>query len=702
MPQTVPIARIEPFAGTDERWALTPEKTALLRDLEWDGRGGWERSGGIGQLLTDAQGNNPFSGQGAIQSLHWYSQHNGGPQYLIGECGTKLFVVNFSDRSLTILRSNRYVTSQPWQRTQYCSVNGNCWIVNGYNEPLRFDGLEGAAHRAGYDGPPPPPIVEGFADGFIWGTTYHGIGLGTAGTADQPAFATPTLGTNGGGYYGYLLTEVNEFGTESPPSPTFAAVGWRIDSSALTPKIALPKYFAKVRYGSAQQNSSIGRWLYRTQNAQNVQDLVGAPFFRCMWLPGAGEGVYVDAIPDSNLGDPLDATKLGIWPRGAKYMVIYKGVPFFAGMPYAPDSVVAGRPGLIEGAFAGNSYTVGDSDSGEITGLRVTRGALMVFKRRGVFYLMGDPTRGWDVRELTKQTGCAAPNSIREVPGVGLVFASEDDVWALTGSLDPGDTAATVTRLTETLPDTWRWRINKTAMMNAWGAVNHKKREYWLSLPIDGTSRNQLVFAYLYPTGQWVQRPDLNAACMVETADHRREFYIGSNASSAHPGVWVYSGWFTDKDGVAIVPRLETVWLDLHGVYEHSPVKLFVVRALQYGSAAPLLVYAYQDRRPTPINTAGQSRAQFDADYQTSRAPVYGTAVWSATALWSQATPTVYRFDIEGSTANGTRGSAKEWKFAITCNGRMQILGAQVEVAPPGVKRLGATNPTLGGSGAQE
>ena len=670
--------RVEDFKGTDEHHVAPPDSAAILQDAKWDPRGGWEVCGGYGQIVDKA-----FDAQANIDSMHWYSQHNGTPQYLVWEMGGSLVYFNGSDTATpwTVLKTGRYRTSQPWQRSQYAAAGDTLWIVNGEDQPLRFTGR--STFRAGFTAPAPSVSVEGLGDGFSWGTSFYSLGLGTA-AANPTASGVPNAydkgAVDGAGEYGYLWTERDDAGNESPPSPVVTSVKWvRSASEVATSSKANvgsvdPKFFTRVSYPKGSASNVVERRLWRTQNAAGLGLQDGSRFFLCAVIPGNSAGVWIDAVPDPNLGMELDLTQYGPWPAGAKYVAIFKGRMWAAGMSSDPDLVVYSRTDQLGNFPISNYFRVGDHDSGEVTGMYAARNCLFVFKRRGIHIITVEQSGQLAIRVVTKDTGCSAPNSIKEVPGLGVVFLADDGVWVLTGSIQDGDTPAEVKLLSAPLADFFNWRVTRQALLNACAEVYHRDGEYWLSLPTDGMSANSMVLVYHYLRNAWSYRPNMNVACMAETHDHRGYLYFGSN-SATHPGVMVYSHSFNTKDGVAKTFMYTSPPLDMMSVYDHVGILSVTARVLTYGDAT-LSMTAYKDRLPAVVNKV-QSRKQRDADHvdaDPTVLPLWDTAFWSTTALWGRAVPTTIRFDHSDS--------CKEFQYSFTGSGRIQILGAEVGIAP--------------------
>lgn len=659
--------RVDGIEGCDERWAVTPDKAIRLNNVRYDLRGGWERAGGTGKILQNSQGGAPFAGQGQVHSIHWFSEHNGGPQWLLWEMGAKLVYLNGSANSWVTLKTDRYTTYTPWQRSQYAATGNNCWIVNGYNEPIRFH--YGVAHKAGFDAPAPPVIADGYTEGFTWGTSYRSLGLGEPGFGD----GTFSDGEAGGGEYAYLLTEMNEFGTMSPPSPVYAAVKWQINATDLSRKNVNTKYFTRVRIPSPSGDHVMRRLLWRTKNLRGLGVQDGVRYYLCAELQGAGSFPHVDALPDQYLGRELKAQDIGLFPAGAKHMAIFKSHAWYAGMPNDPDCVYRSEAFDYENVPAANRYPIGNADSGEIVGMRETSNCLIVYKRRGIFMIMDDgPNHPFVVKTVTLEVGCAAPNSIRDVPEHGQFFAADDGVYVLIGSYQQGSAHVDVKRYSDSLADFWRWRVNRSALMNAWAVVNHLEAQYMLSVPIDGAVDNKMCLVFHYTQGGWTFSPDMNAACMTETHDHRSQVYIGSNDDTSHPGVHAISPWYTTYDGTTLTVSAESPWISATGGYAQMTPTTVLVRCVGYGDPAYSLTF-YKNRRQTLLNTA-QSRYSTDPEYENDKYDRWGAGLWDTSALWERAQPTTVRFDV-GQASNKMR----EFKFNLSNSGRAQIIGFRVD-----------------------
>lgn len=687
MPDDLILLRTAGLGGVNERWTPEMQAAARFEDARRDPRGGWTRCGGYRAILDPVEdpkdgGEIPaFTGTGVVNSMHWSAVHNGGIQYLIWEMGGKLVYFNGSTKSWEVLKTDRYTTSQPWQRTQYVSVGNNTWILNGENQPLRFDGER--VHPAGFASAPTSPSCRGIVEGFVAGTSYANLGLGNANTYDD----------SGDGEYVYVRTEVNEFGTESPPSPVSNAVRWREQplGEVTTPDGIMPdplgtKYFVEVDVPAADGRDTVASRIYRCRNAVEGTLNYGTTFYFVREVRTSARVKFIDIVPDSAMGSKMDPTQFGPWPRGAKYAVFWQNTMWVAGMAEYPNRLAYSGPLQLENFPGNNFFNVGDGRGGEITGLYAAKNALIVFMRRGIYVVFGNARDGFYLRDYAKEDGSEAPNAICEIPGVGVMFVSRAGVKVIPlGEAALEIPAARPQPLGNELQDTWRHRVNHGALMNACARVYHHDEEVWLLVPIDGQPDNRLACIYHYGRGRgdWTFRPNMPFSCMVESGDHRGHLFLGSHDDTNHPGVHVYSPGWADKDGDAIEFVYETVPMDFGiGRYESFSVKTLQLFVLGYGHKDARVDY-YKDRRATPDNAVQKRRDQQDPTYEI---PVWGATRWSATETWYRHRPLPLRFD--------PNVTCREFAFRMTPEGRVQILDWEVGLKGT-VREVRTLNPAI-------
>lgn len=670
------VVRYAPQAtlGLDEHWLQKPTSASTLQNVYRDPRGSWESVGGYGKILPNnpQTGADPFVGSSIIHSLHWFSRHNGAQQFLVWEDGANLSYFNGSGTSKwTTLKTDRAVFTTPWQRTQYAAWAGWLYIINGYNEPIRFNGRHTV--RCGFNTPPPAPVVYGPNEGF-----QHATGLDNRGVGKTCEAAG---GNDVTSRYRYALTFVNDMGIESPLSAPSNEVAWIFTAGAATGE----RRYLLLEIPDGPSNMVAVR-LYRTRDYADDPSTQGASqvYYFLKEFSANIRFQWTDGIPDDRLGDEMDASMTGQWPNGAKYIAVFKGTMFLAGMPEYPDRVVYSRATQHESYPPDNYLPIGDTDAGEVTAMYPTKNALVVFKRRGVYLIKGDPVNGFYSQTLTEDAGCHAPNALAELPGMGLVFLSDAGVHLLVGALENEGTPTNVRLLSDDIQDTWR-DVNYQALMNASAAFYHRDMELQIAVPMVGSQYSNMVLVYHYGNNAWSKRPGIPANCMAESKDHRGHLFFGSHDTSASQvGVHAWARGFSSFSGITATTVYESAWLNFGRLYENVKPRSILLYCIGYGGTH-YLDYSI-DRRIALERVRGGDAADERAAEDPSVVATYiewDAGTWNDGAMVTKLRPVVIRFDVAFSQM-----SCREFRFKTYVTGsgkfasRLGIIGYDVEIAP--------------------
>jgi hypothetical protein len=564
-----------------------------------------------------------------------------------------------SDRELTVL------TTTPTSGAQSQAWGNRLMLCNGVDEPLVFNGRY--ADRAGFGSRPGQPVATPLDTSLSWRTSLSSLGLGRlAVDIDDLECA-----------YRYIVTFVNERGNESPPSaPSEAAI-------VTNSKTARSFIFLEIPVGDS---STVARRIYRTRNMYNSDgeslDLgFGADFYFLMEIQDNFCTSVEDGFPDTNLGSLFDSIDFGFFPTTCQYMASFKDTLFIATV--ADGNIKFSAPLFPEVFPEDNILEIGDDSLGECTGMRPTKNALVVFKQRGIYLVRGDPSNGFTADTLTRDVGCIAPNSIRELPGIGLIFLAHDGVYVLRGALENTGTPTDVTCISQPIPD-FIEKLNRAASIGAFGEIYHLDREYWLAVPTLGSIENDLILVFHYEVGAWSTRINTPARAMVESRDHRGYLFIASRDDTNKPGIMVYShGWADKLDGDDIEAVYETATMDFGSVYGTAHPAYALVQCVGHGDNELTLEYIVNhdlDGVRTREDVPALSVAQQDPN---NTFPVYGTAVWG-TDRWSALRPVVLRYDLSGTS----QGPVRELALVFAPDGRRVSLIAYDLEAKVGEQRL--------------
>ncbi len=376
---------------------------------------------------------------------------------------------------------------------------------------------------------------------------------------------------------------------------------------------------------------------------------------------------WEDGIPDGNLGSILDPLAFGPYPTGTKYLAVFKNTMWATGA--VSNEVQFSAPFQPEVFPPDNILQIGDDDMSPITAMYPTKNALVVFKARGVYLIKGDPAGGFSAQTLSRDYGCAAPRSVAELPGLGLVFVGNETINLLEGALENTGTPTAVRDIGTQIQD-FIGRINKSAVIQARSVVYHRDREYWLALPTIGSEQNNLVLVYHYEVGTWTIRKNFPIKCMVETRDHRGYLLFGSH-ETGKLGIHAYSRGWEDKGGVAITSKWESVHHDLGSVYQAVQPLHINAYVVAYGDNNLEITY----RINRSIDNVETARVR-DQQSPDEKLGVYDTALWGG-SKWGFFRPTVLR--IDPSTRH--KGRTQELQVAFAPTGRrIQIVAYDIEI----------------------
>lgn len=649
-----------PLGGMDRRWGVNPRFADEVRDMRFNqAHGAWESAGGSRRIILgpdDQQGNplSPFSAIGAVTSIHYFSQHNGARAWLIYEDSLgDLYQFNPSTAARAASpgdvavdragnsQNNRAVVNAPWQRSQSATWGDYFYIVNGINRPLVFDGY--VWDYAGFSSPAGTPSVAVLVTPLANTQNYSGPSPAFKSLSSGLGPYSSTADTDYDCAYRWRVAYRNARGELSPLSePTETARFTNLGGA--TDPATMGKHYAYVGLpvGGAEV---VSRVLFRTQNIvdSSGNDVLGYSeqfYYHSEIQDNTTRGI-VDGVPDSQLGALVDSLQYGVFPRSPKFIVPFKGCMWIA--TERSTTIYFSRPLHPEMFPPDNAIPLGDANLGAITGFYPSRNALVVFMQRGIWLVKGNPVSGFSADILTRTTGCAAPNTIREVPGVGLVFLGDKGVWALQGTLENEGAPTRVVPLHEPVDD-YMARLNRAALIGACAAVYHRDEEYWLCVPEIGSDSNNLVLVFHYQTGQWSYREDFPVSCILETPDHRGHLLYGSwdLTSTSTRGIFVYSVGFPDKNGVAIAPLYRSGWFDCGGGNWRSIRPLMVtVRGGLHGDNT-MTIQVHSNRK----NSAWPGQAAPSQQFKEDVVPVYDTASYDGEATWQALRPGAIRQDI--------------------------------------------------------
>ena len=528
----------------------------------------------------------------------------------------------------------------------------------------------------------------------------RGVGVAHADTFPEPMWR-----------YGYAISYINDLGMESPLSELTFVTG-KNDNISGKRQVAVqigeaPQHVSSIRlyrtanlrnpassnfrkddsgvftyeltYGDSTLQAysySAFRPLNQSVNVENEQDF---QVFLLESFPSGSSVQYVDDNSDSELGPLFNSNNVGLIPRGAKYVAMFKGTMFLAGAPEYPDRVFFSAALYCEQFPASNFMQIGDRDSGEVTGLFAMENTMVAFKQRAIYLIKGDPYNGYATQTLTEELGCSSPNAVVATPR-GLVFVTTSGIHLLS-NFDNQATKPSLTHISRPIQKYWDEHVYTQGLMSAQGTVNYKDAEVWIQVPADGNHHPSvgLVWHYGAGRGEWSLREGYPANCFAQSRDEYQHLYVGSwnpAFQQLDGGLRLYST-ATGLSGLYPPSKYTTSWLSFGSRYDRTMVIHYQPILCSFEPGTVLLTGGWYAGRDL-VETVG-SEALFVSNSETAQ-PTWDGGIWG-TSVYGDYRSTIIRFDI---TREGAPLLAFESAFELASGHgrRFEFIAYDLEVSP--------------------
>jgi hypothetical protein len=433
--------------------------------------------------------------------------------------------------------------------TQFIPIGRFLFVIRGGHSPLVVNDL-GQSRVAFFHSVPTPPdpipawgVHKGNIGDQSIGTLNHVVRVGAGGLVIldargnlgmAPSPERETIDTNNQiqnislnthNSYQYAVSYISDTGAESPISPLSAQVAWSYQAG-----LAENDTRKEYKHGIALQGIPIGpegtvkRRLYRTKNqlSGGAHELHGSQAGgdqTLFFLTDVADNVttnYLDLIPDSGLGSqspPAFASR--VFPSTATVAAAFKNRLLLSGISEEKTVVYYSRAGFPEQLPSLNYLDLG-ADGGGITGLHSTDNLCYVFRENGIDLLV--PTENLDLPfkqvPLTRSVGSLSPNSVVDVPGVGVIFLGSDRVFYAVSKQGNFDGGAALVPLGEPIEPETR-KINKNALARVYAVYSPRDKEYWATCPMNGGRYATQGFCFHVPVQAWSFRKNIPAGCFT-------------------------------------------------------------------------------------------------------------------------------------------------------------------------------------------
>lgn len=423
-----------------------------------------------------------------------------------------------------------------------------------------------------------PADMEMFVD-WLW--IAGGIGLGEAGAVKYDgatlfAMGLPTpgkdLGLLGASVHGqstgyFLATEyvfgfVNSRGYRGPVgvnrSVNQVSVG---GVSSITIVFGPGDRLGSTAYTRAQMTGIFGATaiaVYRRE-ASTFAGLQGLPFYRLMEIP-IGASHFTDTLGGVSLGaidragpNPVfvlesEVRKSNTWVAdladpsgsGGSYIVgstlprlapgmmeIHQNSMFYAGYTLAPSNIYFSAIGDPETVEPDYNFEVRTNDGDTVRGMKSFGSQLLVFKENSFHKVVGDNPDNYELVEISAEYG-GLNNKCAVVFRGRCFFLDPKGIVAYDGS------APRI--VSKRMEATFR-RMNLAAARNTACAAHYDFRnQVWFSIPVDGSTTNNLIVVYDYEADAWTKYEGIQAAALLraEAGLNTKTILFGNYSGMVH------------------------------------------------------------------------------------------------------------------------------------------------------------------------
>lgn len=522
--------------GIDQRYSSVDNSGANIQNYRYSPDGGWRKDRGWEPLIKYpvSGGGLPTFGLSATELaiakspcrfLATWARHGGSEEYYIQErAGILSYTFGNIGTAATaeiVLATGRHLPRVDEPGTQFVPYGRFALMLNGHDEMFKWWG-RAKLEPFGFILPTPTPYCVGVQvdynrkedpnpDGNNINNNLDAIAVQFS-AGDYLGLGDPTAGSINS--YSYKQTYVTDTGSESPISDA-ANVSWTLLSTATSTDEDLVKANAR-KYGVLVQglepgpDGTVARRLYRTKNKKDGLSGAGDVYYFVTQINDNTTRQYLDCIPDNQLvtAAPVgtDSTTIS---STYKYGAAWNGAMWLAGGDSIPTQMIYSVQGLPEQFPAFNYFDVGVRDGGHITALFPYYDVLLVFREKSIDAVFTNASGdGFTCTTINQSIGTIATNTIRLIPGIGVMFLNLDGVYLITGGMRGGasiEVQKVSFRFEKELS-----RVSKNSLCRATAVYSDREKEYWCHFPVDGQTENTHGVVYSALVNEWTLRSAVN------------------------------------------------------------------------------------------------------------------------------------------------------------------------------------------------
>ena len=477
----------------------------------------------------------------------------------------------------------------------------------------------------------------------------------------------------------YRVSFVKADGSESPLSGE-GFVKWQLE-----PGVYGFRYCTGMRIPLGPPGT-VARRIYRTQNQSFDSPTYGDnDFYFIDQIYNNVEDLWFDPYRSSAVGALAPAlTDSQPFPAPtARSASVFADCLWLDGGTSEPFTLFYSKPGRVH-QFASTDYIRLSAPGGGIVRLFAHYNVLIVLRENGIDVVRGDAEAGFTVTTVTSQVACRAPNTIDQVPGLGVVFLAQDGVYALQGGFD-GGSEMQVLRLSEPIKRTLQ-RLTPDCAPRAVGRYSPKERAWHCYYPADGNDRPNLGIVYHTEKEGWSTRVGFPVGSLDRLFNG--ELIFGHNTGTqggvndAPSGLFVLSarramgGTIVGDSYVEAAPptsKLQSAWLDLGDAQMQKRVQYVTLWLMTSGSVT-VQTEAYKD-----FERKGGANRPYQAQPPDAAAQVVYDTVVLGSGEWDEARLVPLRIPV-------AQQSAAWFKWGLESTDDLTVIGFEIEYKLPGTQ----------------
>lgn len=728
--------------GMDQRYYPAANAAQLVENYRYEPSGGWRNDRGWEPLIPYPS---PFTlTLSALTDLlqpcrflQVIQRHQGAEEYYLQERNGNLFYEfgnqGTSTSNKVILDKDRNLPRSDDPGTQAIPYGRFTAIVNGYDKALKWWGRNKVEQFGFYQLPPSPTPLIVQTD-YNTDVTDPPVGSPTENNLDGIAVIFPSnsrlgLGDPTGGAvntFSYRLSYITDTGSESPLS-TPVTIGWTIptgDGEAGNQK----KYAVMLVGLDPGPEGVVARRLYRTKNKKDGISGAGDIYYFLKQLDENNTTTFLDVLPDNQLTIEAPSVSDSVTiSTSYKFGASWNSSFWLGGGESTPTRIIYSVQGLPEQFPAFNYFDVGVREGGHITALYPYYDVLLVFRERSIDAVFANASGdGFTCTTIKKDLGTTATNSIKLIPGYGIMFLNKDGFWLIKGGLRGG--AELQIENMSPMIEKEMGRLSKNALARATAAYSDREKEYWCIYPVDGDTECTRGAAWNIINEAWSLRGDptesLPWSFTQIATDQSGYFILGTRgeikspiqSSVSYPGlglqVWTARNNWGDNFAITVAQEVYTLtrtaqaqglstWLSTWYDFGDDSIKKRILSVeldvLTEGNNPIELQwakdwgYSFESAGTVPIQIGefvGTSQEQATYSPGITGTTLQGNIATFGTSGWEEPRVTRLRWDVQ-------TGLVSHFQFKVLSSNHMQIVRFQINyiigsVKTPNVRMPGA------------